>query len=90
MYLGGGFRSLYYGLVSVLVYSMITIPLMSVAVALKLAYLRCYLNFATKRQDKRLRATVMVLFFAFFYLKPIDYDSKFITNTKTLYMDLKH
>lgn len=79
VYLSGNFPGLYYGYVSVLVYSMVTIPVMSTAIAFKLLFLRK--KSVRRRRDssavhlqywdfnsKKIKATVMALVFAAFYV----------------------
>ena len=78
-YLSGRFPELYYGYVSILVYSMVTIPIMSAAIAFKLLFLRK--KSVRRRRDssavhlqywdfnsKKIKATIMALVFAVFYV----------------------
>ena len=80
VYLSGNFPELYFGYVSVLVFSMVSIPVMSIAIAVKLLYLRRK-SVRRKRTDsstsvlqywdihnKKIKATIMALVFAFFYV----------------------
>jgi hypothetical protein len=79
VFLQGGFPELYSGYVCILVFSMVSIPAMSVAIALKLLILRRK-SVRRRREssveefnywdihNKKIKATIMALVFAVFYV----------------------
>ena len=90
VYLSGQFAGLYYGYVSLLVYSMISIPVMSISIAVKLMFLR---QKSVRRRrgstpagihywdihNKKIKATVMTLVFAFFYVTFYGFTALYYT-----------
>lgn len=88
VFLQGQFKVMYYGYVSILIYSMVTIPLMSIAVSGKL-FLATRGGRQTDGQtgrghhrllsDKKFRATIMTLYFALCYVLFYIYSAIYYT-----------
>ena len=72
-YLEGEFRGIYYAILCVLIYSIVTIPIFSISMATQLLHRKynkksCNVTVTKKPEVRRLRATIMTLLFALLYI----------------------